>query len=81
MVLTLNWGPKMIKEIQRKRIKDVENSFDNNLKEKMDDYNKHENCEVKQKVNQKMLECSQFVTEVLLINQKYLLLAILKIGG
>ena len=34
----------MIKEIQRYRIKDVENSFDNNLKEKMDDYNKHENC-------------------------------------
>ena len=47
MVLTLNWEPKMIKEIQRKRIKDVENSFDNNLKEKMDDYNKHKNCEFK----------------------------------
>ena len=33
----------MIKEIQRKRIKDVENYFGNHLKEEMDDYNKHEN--------------------------------------
>ena len=37
----------MIKEIQRYRIEDVENYFDNNLMEEMDDYNKHKNCEFK----------------------------------
>ena len=34
------------KNDQRDRIKDVENDFDNNLKEKMHDYNKYGNCEV-----------------------------------
>ena len=46
-VWTLNCPQRMIKEIPRKRIKYVNNHFDNNLKDDVIRYyNKQENCEV-----------------------------------